>query len=367
MPSKLSYGTTLPDCMDVDIVPFDPASASREEWGRHHAYRRLRHEERDPGDPFVGDANAEAFMKRPDPMAEILRLAVLEKSAPSTQIGWIEFQVFRKEAPSYEGNKHLALVEMALLKPYRRRGLGRRLLAEVAKLATDHGKSTLVGGSPEADGKGFARALGADVALEGLENRLVLEQVDWEMVGAWVAEGPERSPETTLHWYRNRVEEAILPDYCPFYTEVFNQQPFGSMDLKEIVFTPEEFRDREARVADVGGSWITAVSTEAEGEISGMTEMFYLPDRKHLINQGLTGVRGRFRGRGLGKWLKAAMLLHVREEFPQVTVVSTGNATTNEAMLAINRRLGFRKHKETENFQITLEAVERYLAASSPA
>lgn len=348
--------------MRLNIVPFDPQTASREEWARHHAYRRARHAERDPNDPLVGDAAAEALLKRPDPLGDVYRFAAVDEAAPETQVGWVEFQVFRPGTPSYEGNEHLAMAEIALLKPHRRQGLGRTLLAKVAELATKHGKTTVVGGSFEEDGKAFARALGAQVALEGLENRLDLGELDWSMVEAWAAEGPTRSPGTTLRWYHNRIDDTILDEYCKFYTEVFNQQPFGAIDLKDIVFTPDEFRDREARVADVKGAWVTAVSQEEDGDISGMTEMMYFPDRKHLIGQGLTGVRGKYRGRGLGKWLKAAMLLRLREEFPQVTVISTGNATTNEAMLSINRRLGFRQYKESENFQVTVDGIKEYLA-----
>ncbi len=313
------------------------------------------------------DAAAEALLRRPDPLGDEYRFAVVDKAKPETQIGWVEFQVFRPGSPSHKGNEQLAMAEIALLKPHRREGLGRVLLAKVAELAAEHGKTTVVGGSFEEDGKAFARALGAQVALEGLESRLDLDGVDWGMVEAWAEEGPARSPGSTLNWYRNRIDDSILEEYCKFYTEVFNQQPFGAIDLKEIVFTSEEFRDREARVADVKGTWVTAVSQQKDGDISGMTEMFYFPDRRHLIGQGLTGVRVKYRGRGLGKWLKAAMLLRVREEFPQVSVVSTGNATTNEAMLAINQRLGFEKYKESENFQITLDGIQEYLAGREVA
>ncbi|MFQ5919178.1 MAG: GNAT family N-acetyltransferase [Thermoplasmata archaeon] len=349
--------------MQLDIVPFDPESASREEWARYHAYRRLRHQETDPDDPMIDDASLEALWKRPNPMFETLRFAVLDPGKPEAQIGHIEFSVFREDGPSYEGNEHVAQVEIALLAPHRRSGLGKELLIKVSELASAHGKSRLIGSSDEEDGKAFARALGAEIALEGLENRLDLTGINWEMVETWADEGPDRSPTSEIHWYTNHIEDALLEDYCEFYTEVFNQQPFGQLDVKDLVFDPESFRDREARVADVGGSWITALTTEEEGRISGMTEMFYLPDRETMIGQGLTGVKEIYRGRGLGKWLKAAMLLKVRDQLPQVTVVQTGNATENEAMLSINRRLGFEKYKEGENFQMTLEALQKYLAA----
>lgn len=347
--------------MKLDVVPFDPQTASRDEWARLHAYRRLRHAETDPDDPIIDDASLETLWKRPDPQFKTLRFAVLEPDEPETQIGYVEFSVFQEDAPSYEGNEHLAQADIALLEPQRRRGLGRELLAKVAELAEIHGKSRLIGSSDEEDGKAFARVLGAEVALEGMENRLALDGVDWNMVERWANEGPQRAPSSVIHWFSNHIDDALLEDYCKFYTEVFNQQPFGQLDVKDLVFDSDAFRDREARVASVGGSWITALTTEEEGDISGMTEMFYLPDRETMIGQGLTGVKEEYRGRGLGKWLKAAMLLKVRDELPQVSIVQTGNATTNEAMLSINQRLGFEKHKEGENFQITVEALQEYL------
>jgi len=90
--------------------------------------------------------------------------------------------------------------------------------------------------------------------------------------------------------------------------------------------------------------------------------MVYNPDDVHLIGQGLTGVREPFRGRGLGKWLKAEMLLRLRQEFPQVRIVSTWNATTNAAMLAINDALGFREARVSEMPQMSVEALEAWLA-----
>ncbi|MFQ6012262.1 MAG: GNAT family N-acetyltransferase [Thermoplasmata archaeon] len=349
--------------MKIEIVAFGPETASREEWARYHAYRRRRHGETDPEDPIIDDPSLEALWKRAGPQFVTSRFVVVKAGEPGTQIGHIEFNVFREGTPSYEGNEHLAQANLALLRPYRRQGHGRELLAKVAQLANAHGKSRLIGSSDEEDGKAFARALGAEIALEGVENRLQLEAVDWEMVEAWAAEGPTRSPGSTIHWFTNHIDDALLQAYCTFYTEVFNQQPFGLLDVKDLVFDSETFRDREARVADVGGSWMTGMTTEGGGDISGMTEMFYLPDRKTMIGQGLTGVKEGCRGRGLGKWLKAAMLLRVRDEFPQVRVVQTGNATTNEAMLSINRRLGFERYREGENLQIPLEALEEYLAA----
>ncbi|NHJ26401.1 MAG: N-acetyltransferase, partial [Candidatus Lokiarchaeota archaeon] len=65
---------------------------------------------------------------------------------------------------------------------------------------------------------------------------------------------------------------------------------------------------------------------------------------------------------GIGKWLKASMLLKIREEYPQVKIVTTGNANSNAPMLSINNRLGFKVHKESINAQITIEQLAEFLS-----
>jgi len=104
---------------------------------------------------------------------------------------------------------------------------------------------------------------------------------------------------------------------------------------------------------------------EPDGAVSGQTEIIYEPEEGDRIYQGLTGVREAYRGRGLGKWLKAEMLLRVRRELPQVRIVSTWNATTNAAMLAINERLGFREHRVSEMPQVDVAAIEAWLARAA--
>jgi len=120
-------------------------------------------------------------------------------------------------------------------------------------------------------------------------------------------------------------------------------------------------RKREDSFLGVGGTVITAMSEEPERDVSGLTQMGYLPSDGPIIHQWMTGVRQTHRGRGLGKWVKAAMLLRVRSALPQVRIVTTGNATTNQAMLSINKRLGFRVHREGVRAQIKLDALETYL------
>lgn len=361
IPETLDIVPAVSPRMKIEIVPFDPKTASREEWARFHAYRRLRHEETDPEDTLWSDRTEERWMKRLDAQSDELRFAVVRVGRPETMIGSLYFSVFREDSPTYEARKQEARVSLAVLRPFRRQGIGRELLAKVAELAGENDRTLIFGHSEEVDGKAFVRAVNAQVAQRTRESRLYLNQVDWQMIEQWIEDGPLRSPDSTLHWHGDHIDEDIIEDFCRILTDVLNQVPRDELNIGDTVITPETIRGWEERIAESGGTAIGVVTREPGGELSGLTEMGYFPDEKMMIHQFMTGVRDVCRGRGLGKWLKAATLLRVREKFPQVEVVVTDNATSNAAMLSINERLGFRPHKEGVWAQITLEALEDYL------
>jgi len=347
--------------MTQQIVRFDPRTASRDEWARWHVYRRLRHAEESPGDPLLSDEKEELERKRDDPEGDdFIHVAV--DPATGAFVGNLYFGVFKETAPSYATNGDQAWLGVAVIRPYRRRGIGCELLGLVPDLARKHKIRILSGWVTEDDGRSFLRAFGAKVGSRRRENRLDLGRIEWSMVEAWAREGPVRSPGSRLRWFDGRIDEDLLDRYAEVYTEVGNQQPTDDLDIGDFVRDAAWFRDRADRFASMGETWWTLASVEPDGAVSGLTEVIYEPEEGDRIYQGLTGVREPYRGRGLGKWLKAEMLLRTRRQYPEVRIVSTWNATTNAAMLAINDALGFREHRVSEMPQVSVEALEAWLA-----
>ena len=68
--------------------------------------------------------------------------------------------------------------------------------------------------------------------------------------------------------------------------------------------------------------------------------------------------------------IKAAMLLHLHELYPDARMVWTGNAQSNAAMRGINIRMGFKTYKIETEYQMSrdqLAARLKTLKSASPA
>lgn len=347
--------------LEFELKPFDFAKATEKEWRMYHDYRYKRYPEALPGDPILADNVVEENVRNMLDELDLETQFVYLKDKTVEPVGMVRVAALKESSASYEENKHLCqVINLELLTPYRGNGIGRRLLEVVLSFAKENEKSIIVGQVTEDDGKRFIRNLKAKEALSAVENRLDLTKLDWNMVNEWVEEGPIRSPDSKIEFFQD-VPEEIIEEYCRVYSEVGNQAPREDLDVGDFIVTPERRRQHEQSRKAGGGVWLTAITREPNGDISGLTEVLYMPSKDPLITQDLTGVPEKYRGSGKGKWLKAIMLQEIRKRFPTVTSVVTGNATSNAPMLSINNRLGFKPHKEVILAQITTEDLESYL------
>jgi GNAT superfamily N-acetyltransferase len=335
---------------ELTPVEVDPKRASPDFWKRYHAYRRLRHEEARPGDPIRPDDVEEQRMRRDDPV-EIAYRYEIERDG--TMLSWLSALTARPSGPGYNSNKHLFEAIWSVHRDHRRQGIGRSWLPLVLELMDRHRCTVLNTGAEEDSGHAFLKWLGADAKLIETENRLNLSNVDWAMVRRWTDEGPKRSPQTRLEVYDGGVPEAMWDDYAPQMTTMLNTVPFDDLDHGEEVVTPETLREWHARRSIGGEKQHAVITREPDGVISGMTDCSWAPHRPMHIHQEFTGVRPDARGRGLGKWIKAAMLEHLHELYPDAKWISTENADSNAPMLAINTQLGFKPYKTSIEYQMS--------------
>ena len=175
------------------------------------------------------------------------------------------------------------------------------------------------------------------------------QAVEEKWQARWDAEGVNRNPGVALLTVAT-IPEADIMEYSRAYTETINQQPLGGLAVT-MKITPEQIRLGEEKNREAGAEHTTVYAKEAGG-ICGLTEAYYMKETGHRVLQMLTGVRAASRGRGLGKLLKALMLLHIRAKHPEVKYIVTGNADSNAPMIAINNRLGFKRHRSVHLYKL---------------
>ena len=133
----------------------------------------------------------------------------------------------------------------------------------------------------------------------------------YDKMRMWIEAGSTRNDEVKIEIF-NDVPKGDIDEYCDVFTETLNQAPVDDAEGEEHI-TPEIRRFQEKNNKKSGYVWTTMISREGNGKISGLTEILYNPQTKHVIHQELTGVKQEYRGRGLGKWLKANMLFFIKE------------------------------------------------------
>jgi mycothiol synthase len=345
---------------ELKPVPVDPLRADRPFWRRYHVLRRARQAELRPDDPVEPDEITEARMKKPNPFDES---HYFEISDDDVMLSWFTAENATPRNPEYETNKHLLWGDVFVMPDRRRQGVATRWLPTIAHLMDDH-RATVLGMTAScAEAHAFLKWLGATPKLTEVESRLKLAEVDLDMMRGWVDEGQRRSPETRLEIYDHRLPEELLEKFAQERTKLLNTMPFENLDIGDIIVTPERIHDEYDRMAATGEVTHDVITWEPDGSISAMTDVTWGKHRRTLIEQQFTGVRPDARGRGLGKWIKAAMVLHIRELYPDAEWIATGNAGSNAAMLKINRAMGFKPYREHVDYQVGRDVLQERIPA----
>jgi GNAT superfamily N-acetyltransferase len=343
------------------LEAYDPRAASQREYAAlHRFFQRLDCEER-PDDPPMSLELFTALRRHPPSFVHPAAFALWDGDAVVAEAGVWTFET--------ADNAHLADFRVWVLPEHRQRGLARRLLARVVQVAAERNRRLLLGRTAASIPAGAAcmQRLGARPGLPVHTNQLRIAELDRRLLRRWIAQGQQRAAEFELGLWEGPFPEADLDAIARLWL-VMNQAPRGDLDLEDFNFTPAQIRQMEAAMAARGTQrWSLYVRERATGAFAGFTEVFWNPLRPEILSQGNTGVFPEHRNRGLGRWLKAALLEKIIQQRPSVRCVQTTNADANAPMLKINTELGFKPYLAETFWQVETERVLAYLGAAAPA
>lgn len=245
------------------------------------------------------------------------------------------------ELPDLE-NRDRAFVLPYVHPAARRGGVGRELLRHAASAAAASGRAVLesvaVTNSP---GDAFARRAGARLAIEEVRRVQDLRAIPPGLVAGLRATAARAAAGYTLVTWTGPVPDEHLGNVAEVYN-AFRDAPH-SEGHETMVWDADRIRERGGVLLRAGHlrGYSVAAFTDSTGEMAAITEVVIDPGHPDWAYQQLTAVTRPHRGHRLGLLVKTAMLEWLAEAEPKLERILTGNAATNEHMIAVNEALGY--------------------------
>jgi len=262
-------------------------------------------------------------------------------------------------------NTHAIHFLIRTIPEYRLQGLGRKMLQVVVDSARENGRTLMLtstnGRVPAGDA--FMKSIGAERGSENQGSELILADVDTSLIERW--QSGTNDTEFALGFWDGPYPGEHVETIAELTDMTNNTAPRDNLSLNDSHKSTAKLREEEADMLRTGTQrWTAYIVNRETGVFAGFTQVLWNPNAPDMVVQDGTGVFPQFRGKGLGRWLKAAMVDRILRERPEAKSVSSSNAYSNAAMLRINDELGFKPYNSTCTWQVETEKAAAYLAKS---
>lgn len=332
------------------IRPFRFCELSEADWDAFFDLSESLFQEINPEEPPPDRTLRRHSLLHPHPLWQFHDWAVVQEGR---WLGHAGIYFLREDAEAPPQSRTISQLELFVRPEERRQGIGGELFQVARQTACQLGKTAFLDSVALEPGKEFLLHRSARVLNLRSTSRLLLESVDRSQLSCWRQEGTQRSPGTTLRLFQTMPEE-LMEEYVALYNAIGQSMPDADAEgfVQQDVTSLEDRRVTEKLVQEKDITYLTLLAQEADGRLSGLTETYHNPAQPQRVEQSITGVLPIYRRRGLGKWLKAEMLETIFQCLPQAQYLETGNADQNDAMLAINRALGFQPYHSELQYRL---------------
>ncbi|MGZ4429335.1 MAG: GNAT family N-acetyltransferase, partial [Nocardioidaceae bacterium] len=204
----------------------------------------------------------------------------------------------------------------------------------------------------------FAHTLGFAEAITELMKVVDLKATEASWAGLAAEAAPHHAGYQLLTCH-DVVPEELVAGYCVLNEAFVAEAPMGDLDVESERWDAQRVRDQEARNARTGRHVVATFALDADGTVVGATEVMVNENIRWRGMQSGTLVLPGHRGHRLGLAMKLANQAAVRERWPAVEVLFTGNAGVNAPMNAVNDRLGYAGFERCVEVQRSLEGRAR--------
>lgn len=253
-------------------------------------------------------------------------------------------------------NRDKVFFQLGVDVPARRRGIGRALVERLERAARDDGRSLMITGAhlpfAERDSHGyrrFAEACGYELSDFEVVRHLPLPVPD-ARIQSWLDEAAPHHTGYTLETYVGAVPDELVESLCVLYGQLAVDAPSGIIDFEEETITPQRYAEMVAGAEAMGRARYETVALTPDRQVVAQSTLAMAVEGRPTVFQWGTFVHREHRGHRLGLAVKSVNLRAVQSARADLTLLVTENGETNDAMVAINERMGFRPVEVTAQF-----------------
>ncbi len=245
-------------------------------------------------------------------------------------------------------NTDKACCHLSVDVPERRRGIGRELAQRLEQTAKNDDRSLILADAilPFDDREGhahqrFAAACGYELSNYEVVRHLPLPVPD-EQIQEWIDEAAPRHSGYTVETFVGAVPDDLVESLCVLFGQLAVDAPTGAVDFEEEAVTPQRYAEMVATTAAMGRARYETVALTPDRQVVAQSTLAMPLEQSTKVYQWATFVHREHRGHKLGLATKAVNLRAVQTVRGDLTLVTTQNAETNNYMVSINERMGFR-------------------------
>jgi len=258
-------------------------------------------------------------------------------------------------------NRQNAFISLNVARGCRRQGLGTALAAHAAGQAEQAGRTLLMSDTRVgAPGTAFAQACGAQAGIQEVRRVLDVNAGMLARVAGLRAGVEQYAAGYSLRSWSGMTPDGMLEQVSALHNAMEDAPHDASVE--PLRWDADRVRREEEQDVEAGmrAHSVAALANDS-GEMAALTQVYVDPDQADWGYQGVTAVTRPHRGHRLGMLVKTEMLQRLSELEPRISAVETGNAGSNQYMIAVNEQLGFRVTDTFQNWEIEI-ATARKLA-----
>ena len=240
--------------------------------------------------------------------------------------------------------------------PERRRGVGRALAERLERSAKDDARSLMMTSTilpfdavEDHAHRRFAEACGYELSDFEVVRHLPLPVPD-EQIQEWIDEAAPHHRGYRLETYVDAVADELVESLCVLIGQLTVDAPTGLIDFEEEVVTPQRYAEMVATTAAMGRARYETVALTPDRQVVAQSTLAMSREQSTTVFQLGTFVHREHRGHRLGLATKAVNLRAVQAARDDLTLVTTENGETNDHMVSINERMGFRPIEVSAEF-----------------